>query len=77
MKKKELNDHTEMRLEDFMKKINTGTSLENFRLTVTQIKLRVISKGQWHEAKTILIETYKCPGDETTSVSIYRIHYPG
>ncbi|GAU97628.1 hypothetical protein RvY_08894 [Ramazzottius varieornatus] len=63
--KKELNDHTEMRLEDFMKKFSIGDDVW------------VISKGQWHEAKLILIETYKYSGDETTSVPIYRIHYPG
>ncbi|GAV01745.1 hypothetical protein RvY_12404-2 [Ramazzottius varieornatus] len=62
--KKELNDHAEMRLEDFMKKFSVGDDVW------------VISKGQWHEAKIILIETYKYPGDETTSVPIYRIHYP-
>ena len=37
----------------------------------------VISKGQWHKAKVILIETDKYPGDKTTDVHIYRIHYPG
>ncbi|GAV07100.1 hypothetical protein RvY_16976 [Ramazzottius varieornatus] len=63
--KKELNDHTEMRLEDFMKKFSIGDDVW------------VISKGQWHEAKIILIEMYKYLGDETTSVPIYRIHYPG
>ncbi|GAV08623.1 hypothetical protein RvY_18288 [Ramazzottius varieornatus] len=64
-KKRELDDDTEMRLEDFTKKFNIGDDVW------------VISKGQWHKAKIILIETDKYPGDQSTSVPIYRIHYPG
>ncbi|GAU88659.1 hypothetical protein RvY_01310 [Ramazzottius varieornatus] len=48
---------------------------EGIRIKRDHTKLN--DKGQWHKAKIILIEADKYPGEQATSVPIYRIHYLG